>query len=1028
MKKRMKTPAFIAIWTSAAVVLLALGIAFMLMATTFSNVFVSLFSWERGTSESVPLEGTEGWDADYYSYEAKSLEEATANANKLVEEISNEGFVLLKNESNALPLKAGAGGDTIAMYGRASVDPILGGSGSGNAGSAKTVVRPYDSLKEETFEVREDVYEFFGDNYSEYDKCAITMDNPDASTFFIGEIPVSAYSGFTPVRTDVALVFIGRGGGEGWDLSTDLKESAKSEASVSAISGNANTAAEVANYADGQHQLELSKEERDMIDYATAHYDKVVVVINSSHAMELGALKADQDVDAMLWIGSTGAEGCRALGNILSGAVNPSGRLVDLYAADFTADPTFRNEGVFEYTGLEDGYVAKGTRDTKAYMMQYEEGIYVGYKYYETAYAEAEEGDYAGFDYDEAVVYPFGYGLSYSTFTQTIKAVSEDDDTVTVTVAVTNNSEERDGKEAVQLYYTPPYTDGGIEKAAVNLIAIDKVSVPAGETVETTLTIDKEDLASYDYKKTKAENGGYVLEAGEYEISLRTDSHTYAGGTRTEYADGSGNYFTFTVSRDVVYDDGRESDEEAAVNRFDDVSSMMKDTAEKGYARNFSRADFKGTFPTAPTADDLDAKNIKVAEQQNGGTTVYAGLAEFDALTDPTLGNVETSEIYSDTAPVMGAGNGTMFSALRGKDYEDTAWVTLLDNLTKSEYVSGSFNASAYNTAKLDSISKPATSDPDGPAGITSLFGATGCCAYMSEVVLASTFNEELAEAMGEAVGEEGYYYGKKPDSNVGGTNGWYAPAMNIHRSPFAGRNFEYYSEDPVLSGFMGAAVVRGAASKGVNCYIKHFALNDSEIWRTNNLCVWATEQTMRELYLKPFEMTIKNSEIELKYIGDEEGTVMTKTVKGAFAIMSSFNRLGTTWAGGSYALMTEVLRNEWGFDGVAISDFNLYEYTDADQGLRAGTDMQLAFGIQYQDETSNTALTAMRKAFHNMCYATVHTNVMQGVVPGATFIYHLAPWQSGLIALSVILYVATAGCVAWMVIRMMRVRKEKAA
>ena len=251
MKKRMKTPAFIAIWTSAAVVLLALGIAFMLMATTFSNVFVSLFSWERGTSESVPLEGTEDWDADYYSYEAKSLEEATANANKLEEEKSNEGFVLLKNESNALPLKTGADGDTIAMYGRASVDPILGGSGSGNAGSAKTVVRPYDSLKEEKFEMREDVYKFFGDNYSEYDKCAITMDNPDASTFFIGEIPVSAYSGFTPVRTDVALVFIGRGGGEGWDLSKDLKESAKSEASVSAISENANTAAEVVNALSG---------------------------------------------------------------------------------------------------------------------------------------------------------------------------------------------------------------------------------------------------------------------------------------------------------------------------------------------------------------------------------------------------------------------------------------------------------------------------------------------------------------------------------------------------------------------------------------------------------------------------------------------------------------------------------------------------------------------------------------------------------------------------------------------------------
>ena len=1020
--KKMKTSAFLAIWISVAVVILALGIAFNLMATTFSSVFTSLFNWERGQSESVPLEGTEDWDADYYSYTAKSLAEATANANKVVEEISNEGFVLLKN-NDLLPLSTSD--DTIAMYGRASVDPILGGSGSGNTSGASTIVRPYDALTTEGFTVREDVYNFFNENYSKYQKGAITMDNYDASTFFIGEVAVGAYSGFTPVKDDVAVVFIGRGGGEGWDLSTDLNAAAQTSASQSAINGNANVAAEVANYEEGQHQLELTKEEKDMVEYAKSNYDDVVVVINSSHAMELGVLEDDAGVDAMIWVGSTGAEGYRALGNILSGAVNPSGRLVDTYAADFTADPTFPNEGMFRYSDIEDGYAAQGTSTTNAYMMQYEEGIYVGYKYYETAYAEAEAGNYDGFDYDSAVVYPFGYGLSYTTFEQNITDYSVSGDSVTVTVEVTNTGDV-DGKEVVQLYYTPPYIDGGIEKAAVNLIAFDKVEVAAGETEEVKLTFAIEDMASYDYKKTKTENGGYVLDAGEYEVSLRANAHTYFGGSREKAADGAGNCFTFDLDEEVFEGDNkRDSDESAAENRFDDISTMLKDEKESGYGLNFSRSDFAGTFPTAPTDADLKAKEIEVAPQQNGGETVYEGLAKFDPETDPTIGNVSTSKIYSDTAPVMGAGNGVKFSDMRAIDYDDPAWEQLLDNILKEEYVAGTFNASAYNTAAIESIGKPRTNDPDGPAGITSLFGSTGCCAYMSEVVLASTWNTDLGEKMGDAVAEEAYYYQKSADSDVGGTSGWYGPAMNIHRSPFGGRNFEYYSEDGLLGGYMGAAVIRGAASKGVYSYLKHYALNDSEIFRTNNLCVWANEQAIRELYLKPFELTIKNSEIEIKYIADTEGTIGTKTIRGAMALMSSFNRLGTTWAGGHYGLMTEVPRGEWGFDGVVVSDFNLYEYTNADQGIRAGTDMQLAFGKDFADAESTTALTAMRRAFHNMCYTTVNSNVMQGVVPGATFIYHFAGWQIGLIVLAVALYVLAAAAVAWIVIRMIRVRRE---
>lgn len=1008
--RKMKTSVFLAIFIPVTVIVLALGIAVNLMATTFSSVFISLYSWESPTAEAVRAEGTEDWDADYYSYKTKNSDEAYANANNVVEDICDEGFVLLKN-NGALPLDTG--GDKIAMLGRAGADPILGGSGSGNTSNAKTIVNPYDSLKAAGFTVDDGAYNFFADNYADYEKTVITMDNYDQSQFFIGEIPTSKYT-FSADSEATALVFIGRGGGEGWDLSTDLKRDAQTAAAKSKIQSNANAAAEVANYEDGQHQLELSKEEEDMVKYATENYAKTVVVINSSHAMELGRLEDNAGVDAVLWVGSPGAEGYRSLGGILSGAVNPSGRTADIYAADFTADPSFPNVGMFEYTGLSEGDVAEGTlkQSDKAWTMQYEEGIYVGYKYYETAHAEALKGNYSGFDYDSAVVYPFGYGLSYTTFEQSM-ALTENGDRIDVEVTVKNTGD-RDGKCAVQLYYTPPYASGGIEKAEVNLIAVGKVDVPKGGSKSITLSFDKEDMASYDYKKTKTENGGYVLEKGDYVISLRSDSHTVIASD------------TVTVGSDVVYEGGnkRGSDEIAAVNRFDDVSTMMRDTKTEGYALNFSRADFAGTFPTAPDAATLNS-SLEIARQQNGGTTIKAGLAEFDEKTDPTLGNVEGSKVYASSKPTTGEANGVQLIDLRGKDYDDPAWETLLDQVTDAEYVSATFNKSAYNTAAIESINKPSTNDPDGPAGISSLFGKTGCCAYMSEVILASTFNPSLAFAMGEALGEEAYWYGKNADSDMGGTSGWYAPGANIHRSPFGGRNFEYYSEDPVLSGKMATETYKGCMSKGVYPYIKHFALNDSEIYRTNNICIWANEQAIRELYLKPFETAIKEAEVTLKYIADDKGTVAEKTI-GATAIMSSFNRLGTTWAGGHYGLMTEVLRGEWGFEGVALSDFNLYEYTDVDQAVRAGTNLNLNLvGIPFADEKSDTAVSVMREAIHAMSYAVVNSNRMQGVTPGSTFIYHLAGWQTGFIALAICLYVAAAALTVWIIVRTVRGRKR---
>ncbi|MBQ7226978.1 MAG: glycoside hydrolase family 3 protein [Clostridia bacterium] len=998
-----KNTRFVVIWAIVAVVTLALAIGVNLMVTIFEQTFSSVLGWGVGETEVIKAEGTEDWDTDYYSPSFKSLEEAAANGAKNVEKICDEGFVLLKNDDGTLPLSTS--NDTIALMGRGSVDAVYGGSGSGNVDLTRCATA-VSGLRNAGFTVDETVNRFFSDNYTNYDRCQIVMDDYDGSTFFIGEVPVSAYT-FTPNSAHTAVVFITRGGGEGWDLSTDLVRDSKTTASQSAINRNANTKREVDNYVSGQHQLELSKEEKDMIAYAKANYAKTVVVINSSNIIEANLLESGEySADAVVWVGGPGESGFNSLGKILSGAVNPSGRTVDTWAADFTKDPTFSNTGVFEYEGITSADVADGgASNVSAYFTQCEEGIYVGYRYYETA---SEEGY---INYDNAVVYPFGHGLSYTTFEKTITDFSDAGDNITVSVRVTNTGDVA-GKETVQLYYTPPYNEGGIEKSSVNLMTFGKTKMLAPDESDTlSFNVPKEELASYDYKGIKAEGGGYVLEAGTYTISLRENSHDVIESR------------TFNQGGDIVYGDTnkRDSDEITATNRFDDISQMFQDTATDGYATNMSRADFAGTFPTAPTTQnhDFDPTYITLdTPQQNGGTTIKAGLAVFNVNTDPTLGNVSTSKIYASDKPTTDATSGLNLIDLRSKSFEDPAWELLLNQLKTGDLSSGTLNASAYNTAEIKSIGKPATVDPDGPQGISSLFGKTGCCGYMSEVVTASSWNVEMARVMGVSVGEEALCYG---------SSGWYAPAANMHRNPFGGRNFEYYSEDGLLSGMMAQASIEGAAEKGVYSYLKHYALNDTEVKRVDNNCTWANEQAIREIYLRPFEVALKRATMRIKYITDDQGTVDYKDMRAATALMSSFNRIGTTWAGGHYGLMTEVLRDEWGFDGVVISDFNLYQYMSADQGMRAGTDLQLSFSgyADFTDTTSATAMNAIRKSIHRMSYAVVNSNKMQGAAPGATFIYHMPAWQKWFVALDVLLYTVSAISIVLIIIRLVRSKRN---
>ncbi|MGV2985973.1 glycoside hydrolase family 3 N-terminal domain-containing protein [Microbacterium sp. AGC85] len=950
-KAPMSNKKFLAIWIPiiAVVAIVAIG----------ANVAIGLF---RGAIESYMGAGTytvneadesADVDTDYYTADYESGDEAKAASSQLVEDIADEGMVLVKN-NGALPISTGA----VTLLGRGAADPVYGGSGSGTA-DTRTAVNIRQGLEDAGFTVNDTVYsqlaEFAAANpASEGGRTNIVMDKPEESNYNIGEMPVADYSqasldSFSDFA-DAAVIVIGRGGGEGGDLATDMEPWDE-------------------NAEPGQHQLELNKDEKDLLALAKDRFDNVIIVVNASTSMELGILEDDADVDGIVLAGSPGNSGFSALGRILSGEINPSGKTVDLFSADFTADPTFVNFGDFAYSNIDGGY-----------FVDYEEGIYSGYRYYETA---AEEGF---LDYEESVVYPFGYGLSYTTFDWALagQELGGADGDISVDVEVTNTGDVA-GKEVVQVYYTAPYTDGGIEKAHVVLAGFAKTGLlepGASETVEISFAV--EDMASYD----SSGDGAYVLEQGAYEIKIQTDSHTLAPGIDP---------IAYEVGSTVTYTDGRSSDEVAPTNQFADVTAEFTD----GARTEFSRADFAGTFPTAPEGDDLVADDATVAS-----------FKAYDAAS--------AAEDSDAVAPTWGADNGLSLIDLRGLEWDHAAWDQLLDELDQEE-VLALLNSGAYNTAALEDIGKIRTNDLDGPAGFSSFINPdlwTGT-AFPSEYLIAQTWNTGLAHDMGVAIGNEAL---------TTGANGWYAPAVNLHRSPFAGRNFEYYSEDPLLSGRLGTAVIDGALTKGVYSFTKHFAMNDQETNRVNGegLATWATEQTIREIYLKPFELVVKDASGEVEYF-DAEGERQTAEI-GSTAVMSSFNRIGATWAGGSEALMSSVLRGEWGFQGMVITDFNLYDYMYPDQAWAAqGTDLMLTFENSKTVEDSESAFAQqnLRFAIHNILYTVVNSNAVNGIAPGATLTYNPAAWETGVLIGTIALWVLIAAAVAWVVVRVLRHRRR---
>lgn len=831
-------------------------------------------------------------------------EETSAEATDLVEDIADEGIVLLKNEGSTLPLTAG----NLNVFGWASTNPVYGGTGSGALNDAYHTVTLLEGLENAGFTLNTELSDF----YTAYraDRPTIAMGTQD---WTLPEPPASTYTDEMMANakafSDTALVVIGRSGGEGADLPTDMAaviDGSWQDGTTSYAGSYTNNSTEYADFEQGQHYLELSKTERDMLDLVCSNFENVIVVYNGANTMELGFVDEYAQIKSVLWCPGTGQSGFNALGSILAGTVNPSGKTADTFVYDLTATPTWNNFHAFSYTNADE-FAAAGfmIKSTTPRFINYNESIYVGYRFYETAAAEGV------IDYATTVQYPFGYGLSYTSFSQTMSDLTVDGEgNISLDVTVTNTGSVA-GKDVVEVYYNPPYTNGGIEKSTANLIAFDKTEMlepGASETI--TITFKAEDMASYDADVNKA----YVLEAGDYIISINSDSHTVIDSR------------TYNVPSTIVYGEGnaRSTDATVATNQFDFADGGVTYLSRADGFANYAEA-------TAAPASYEMSDELKASFINNG--------------------NYDPNEYNNadDVMPTTGASNGLQLVDMRGVDYDDAQWDTFLDQLTIND-MDTLIALGGYQTAAVPSIGKVQTYDCDGPASINNNFTGVGSVGFPSAVMIASTWNQDLASEFGRSIG-------KMADEM--NTTGWYAPAMNNHRYAFAGRNFEYYSEDGVLSGKMAAKAIQGAEEFGVYAYMKHFALNDQEANRCDMLCTWADEQSIREIYLKPFEISVK------------EG--------GCDAVMSSFNYIGHKWAGACDELLNKVLRDEWGFVGMVLTDyFGVYGYMDADQAIRNGTDFCL---VNYDtatnhvtDTTSATGVQAMRQASKNILYTVVNS------------------------------------------------------
>ena len=824
-------------------------------------------------------------------------DETNEEAAEVAEEIMEDGIVLLKNES-LLPLNETK---KLNIFGWESINPAYGGAGSGGINDLYDIVSLNQGLENAGFSINQKLVDFYN-NYG--------ADDPEMSiqkqSWTLPEPPVDTYSDelikSAKEYSDVAVVVLSRKAGEGHnDIPMDVRKAAYD-----------NNSDEYDDFPEGEHYLQLSQTERDMVDMVCSNFDNVIVIYNGANQFELGFADEYPQIKSVVWCPGTGNVGFNALGKVFSGEVNPSGKTPDTFIYDMTTAPWWNNAEKTEYTNLADMAVEgmnAGTAQVYApAFTNYVEGIYVGYKYYETA---AQEG---AIDYDKTVQYPFGYGLSYTEFEQKMGELEEKDGQISVDVEVTNTGDVA-GKDVVEVYYKPPYTNGGIEKSSANLIEFAKTDLlQPGESQIVTVTFSIEDMASYDENNAKA----YVLEKGDYVISINSDSHTVLDQK------------TYTADKDVVYkgENKRASDDTAATNVFEDA---------KGDVTYLSRADHFANYEEATAAPAS-------AELGEPYASEYHLNSNFDKT---TYLNDE------DVMPTTGADNGLTLEDVRDADYDDPRWEKLLDQLSADE-MANMIAMAGYQTAAMDSVGKVATLDFDGPAAINNNFTGVGSIGFPIEVVIASTWNKELAQTWGECMGKI---------SQEMGAEGWYAPGMNTHRTAFGARNYEYFSEDGILSGNMGAKAVEGARKYGVYSYIKHFAMYEGN---AKMVSVWSNEQAIREIYLKPFEISVKQG--------------------GANAVMVSWSFLGDKWTGECSNLMNTVLRDEWGFRGMALTDFfrnNGHGFMNADAALANGVDVMLSTFNGEENNVANpehpTSVLQMRNACKNVMYTVVSSWAYDG-------------------------------------------------
>ena len=851
-------------------------------------------------------------------------DETNEEAAEVAEEIMEDGIVLLKNES-LLPLNETK---KLNIFGWESINPAYGGAGSGGINDLYDIVSLNQGLENAGFSINQELVDFYN-NYG--------ADNPEMSiqkqSWTLPEPPVDTYDDelieSAKEYSDVAVVVLSRKAGEGHnDIPMDVKKAAYD-----------NNSDEYDDFPEGEHYLQLSQTERDMVDMVCSNFDNVIVIYNGANQFELGFADEYPQIKSVVWCPGTGNVGFNALGKVFSGEVNPSGKTPDTFIYDMTTAPWWNNAEKTEYTNLADMAVEgmnAGTAQVYApAFTNYVEGIYVGYKYYETA---AQEG---AIDYDKTVQYPFGYGLSYTEFEQKMGELEEKDGQISVDVEVTNTGDVA-GKDVVEVYYKPPYTNGGIEKSSANLIEFAKTDLlQPGESQMVTVTFSIEDMASYDENNAKA----YVLEKGDYVISINSDSHTVLDQK------------TYTADDDVVYkeENKRVSDDTAATNVFEDA---------KGDVTYLSRADHFANYEEATKAPAS-------AELGEPYVSEYHLNKNFDKTT--YLND-------KDKMPTTGADNGLTLADMRDADYDDPRWEKLLDQLTVDE-MSNMIAMAGYQTAAMDSVGKVGTLDFDGPAAINNNFTGVGSIGFPIEVVIASTWNKNLAQTWGECMGKI---------SQEMGAEGWYAPGMNTHRTAFGARNYEYFSEDGVLSGNMGAKAVEGARKYGVYSYIKHFAMYEGN---AKMVSVWSNEQAIREIYLKPFEISVKQG--------------------GANAVMVSWSFLGDKWTGESSNLMKTVLRDEWGFRGMALTDFfrnNGHGFMNADAALANGVDAMLSTFNGEENNVANpehpTSVLQMRNACKNVMYTVVSSWAYDGKHKETG----MENWKKAAIGIDVVIVLFMAG------------------